>query len=790
MMQTLAPWMDALEALAGAVWRPWLAVVVLALGLVVTLVTLFVQLRALPRGIAGLVGKDGASDVRHRGLAMLAASCGVGSLAAGAFAVAIGGRGALVWLWLVTVLGMAVRFGEAIVRTTPKERRATPGPIVRASTMAWTVGAGVCAIAIGGLWQANQTAGLLEVGWGIPPTLGALVLATVAAPFVLVPSARRPLFAAVPIAFAVLVAATAIAIGQDGLVLSLAVGDAWNEALGLRPAISGALGGTAAIAMVEGVLRGTISGMAGIGAVRPAGPPPRVAAVAMIATLAGGLAATLGALVIMTSSSEPVPIVEGDLTPLERAHSRGLRPSQQVGQTMVLPLDSPLQDGEHYALRLRSNPRGVPLGRLDSEQNAVYLPNWEVAQNADTIVFRTRDKEKQKLAAWDVRIPCTREVLEVRGVEFVQLKPTDPSIELKKLMAQAELAPQQYVPLDDFSFVAKVARAQSNDASLGSHLAMFEVDGKDRPFNPKLHEFFRAGYRGPYADLDDERPPWGWVATEASQAIMAEPGTVLDLRLPASPRGEPFVRVNRAGALEVPAWRQMLAVTQVVVRHRTNAEQDIVVPVVAELDWPRIRLRPTDAKWEDFRGVTTSLPNHEPVPYARVADVDFRAEVHGDTRLEPAFAGRRSLVALHEQSEPQGPAAELPYDPHPAELVAMGMRGPVLARDGSALVAARLQDALPGWARAAAWLAALVLAIAAVAAWPELVTEPRGRPIELLVLTACAVAGALSSSHARVIVELSVALAAAAGALVLFGALSQIRAGSRHPGPKGREHHL
>ncbi|HET6585422.1 MAG TPA: hypothetical protein VFG69_18315, partial [Nannocystaceae bacterium] len=617
-----------------------------------------------------------------------------------------------------------------------------------------------------------ETAGLLEVAWGLPPTLGALVLATVAAPFVLVPAARRPLFAAVPIALVVLVAAAAIAFAADGLVLSLAVGDAWNEALGLRPAISGALGGTAAIAMVEGALRGTISGMAGIGAVRPAGRHPGIAAVAMIATLAGGLVASVGALVIMTSPSEVVPIVEGDLTPLERAHSRGLRPSQQVGQTMVLPLDSPLQEGEHYALRLRSNPRGVPLGRLDQAQNAVYLPNWEVAQNADTIIFRSRDKDKQRLAAWDVRIPCTREIIEAGGVKYIQLKPTDPSIELKKLIAQAELASQQYVPLDDFSFVAKVARAQSNDASLGSHLAMFEVEGKDRPFNPKLHEFFRAGYRGPYADVDGERPPWGWVATAA---ITAEPGTVLDLRLPASPRGEPFARVNRAGALETPAFRELMAVTEVVVRHKSDPEEDIVVPVVAELDWPRIRLRPVDEKWDDFRGVTTSLPDHEPVPYVRVADVDFRAEVHGDARLDPAFAGRRSLVALHELGEPQGPTAELPYDPHPAELVAMGMRGPVLARDGSALVGARLQDALPGWACLAVWLAAFVLAIGAIAAWPELVAEPRGRPIELLVLTACAAAGALSSTQARVIVELAVALAVAAGAIVVLGGLARIR---------------
>ena len=83
--------------------------------------------------------------------------------------------------------------------------------------------------------------------------------------------------------------------------------------------------------------------------------------------------------------------------------------------------------------------------------------------------------------------------------------------------------------------------------------------------------------------------------------------------------------------------------------------------------------------------------------------------------------------------------------------------------------------------RSPAWLAALVLAIGSVAAWPDLVAAPRSRVIELLVLVACASAGALTLAHARVVSELAVAIAIAAGAVALFVGLARIRAASRGP---------
>ena len=224
----------------------------------------------------------------------------------------------------------------------------------------------------------------------------------------------------------------------------------------------------------------------------------------------------------------------------------------------------------------------------------------------------------------------------------------------------------------------------------------------------------------------------------------------------------------------------MLDVTEVVIRHKTDASEDIVVAVTPEIEGGRVRLIAKDPKWGDFRD-TANLTEHESVPYIRMKDVDFQVEVHGDARLEPQFAGRRSLVPLHPRTEPNGPENELPYDPHPAELVMMGMKGPVFAHDGTEVVAARLKSALPPWASNAVWLAVLVLAIGAVAAWPELVAEPRARPMEVVVLAACAGAGLLGFAQARVLTELAVAIAIAAGSVAILAGWSRIRTARRGP---------
>lgn len=756
---------DPLSSLASHLWQPWIAIVLVALGLVVTLATGVIQLRGLPAAIKGFRGH--ISDPGR--WTVLSVGCGAGGLGAGVLALQWGGRGAIVWMWIAMFLAMGVRFAQGALRDTEASNKRTPINRVH-------LGLGIAAAcATIGIFGGQQLAALLSATWGVQPLSAALVFGVVAVLAVLVPAAGRVFALLVPVALLGWVIVAIAAITQDDLVLSLAIGDAYNEAFGLVPVITGAIVGSAVHAFTEGLLAASLATSLGHGA-----GTSKTARASMLAPLCGiGLVGSLGALV-GTTAPAPIMLSTGDAVPLERHHSRGLRPSQQVGQTVVLPKDTTLESGKNYGFLVRGNPRGSAFGRLDAKNNAVILPAFEATKDAHEVIFRMSEKDPtSKLNSWDVRIPCTREILPGRGgPDVLRLTPVNPELELKRLITYYELSSTPHVPMSDHTFVGKVGQAQSPDEALGQHLAMFELEGVDRPTNPKLHEFFRAGFRGPYADTATERPPWAFVAPPE---YSGEIGSVVQLRLPASPRGEPFVRLNRAGGAEAPPWDLLRGTRQLVLRHKSDSAQDIVLAVDTKLDGFRMRFTAQDPEWADFRKLS-KMPEYEPLPFVRVRDIDFVAEVHGDARLAPEYAGRRSIVPIHALVEPQGPYGEyLPYMPHPIELVAAGMAKPILARDGAAVIAGRFVEGGHGWAAHTTALAMFVLGIAGiVGASHVLVRSPRATQIVGIILAvSAAYGGTLPWLRSQGAAGLFTGVGVAAFAIVCLLQLAGLRKASR-----------
>ncbi len=772
--------LQALTSLASRLWQPWIAIAVLAVGLLVMLVTSAVQLRGMAAAARGLLHRDG----RSQAWGLLAVGCGAGGLGAGALAVQWGGRGAVVWMWIAMLLAMGWRFAEGVLRASmsPAPDQAAQPAKAGAVARVWSFATIAAALATAGIFGGQQTGELLEHTWNIPALQAAIGFGVAAAIAVTVPAARRIILMAVPVALVAWLIVALMLMFADDLVLSLALGDAYNEAFGVRPVLTGAVIGGVSHALAEGVLAASLSGAIGQGAVQP-----RSARAAMLAPLCSiGLVASLGALVVTTEPAL-VSLSSASPVPLELHHSRGLRPSQQVGQTVVLPSDSPLVAGETYGFMVRSNPRGMAFGpRLDAEKNAVILPAWQVTENTTEVVFRMREKDPlAKIASWDIHVPCTREVFPGGngGPPVLVLKPVNPDLELKKLIAYYELNPQPYVPTADFHFVGKVARAQSPDETLGDHLAMYEAEGADRLFNPKLHEFFRAGYRGPYAETEEQRPPWGLIAPAGFDH---ELGEVLDLRMVASPRGEPFVRLNRTGGVEAPPWDLLTSVRELVVQHVTDPELDIVIPVTAKLDGFRLRFTAKDEAWADFRKLA-KMPEYRPTPFVRVRDVDFVGEVHNDARLAPEHAGRRTIVPHHLLAEPQGPYGEvLPYKPHPIELVVAGMQGPVVARDGAARIAGRLAEGGPRWAGHLTALAMLVLGVGGIVGSSGALGQDASsrRTIGLAIAAAASLGGAAPWLVAQSTAAVMSALAILAAAAFVLANLGRIRQASKTPDPE------
>ncbi len=112
--------MQWLEKVNSILWGVPALVLILGVGLYISIRTGFVQLRLFPKAIqeffARMKGRKGSADgvTPYQALCTaLAATVGTGNIAGVAGAMAIGGPGAIFWMWLCALLGMALKFAEA-----------------------------------------------------------------------------------------------------------------------------------------------------------------------------------------------------------------------------------------------------------------------------------------------------------------------------------------------------------------------------------------------------------------------------------------------------------------------------------------------------------------------------------------------------------------------------------------------------------------------------------------------------------------------------------------------------
>ena len=110
---------SVLEKVNNLVWGIPALVGILGIGLYLSIRTGFAQLRLLPRSLrvfwAMLRGKqeEGGVSPFQALCTALAATVGTGNLAGVAGAIAIGGPGAIFWMWICAILGMVTKFAEA-----------------------------------------------------------------------------------------------------------------------------------------------------------------------------------------------------------------------------------------------------------------------------------------------------------------------------------------------------------------------------------------------------------------------------------------------------------------------------------------------------------------------------------------------------------------------------------------------------------------------------------------------------------------------------------------------------
>ncbi len=111
--------MKILDGINQFVWGMPALILILAVGIWLSIRTGWVQFRFFPAAIRSFLSPSGGNSDQKRVSAYkalctaLAATVGTGNLAGVAGAIAIGGPGAVFWMWVCALLGMATKFAEA-----------------------------------------------------------------------------------------------------------------------------------------------------------------------------------------------------------------------------------------------------------------------------------------------------------------------------------------------------------------------------------------------------------------------------------------------------------------------------------------------------------------------------------------------------------------------------------------------------------------------------------------------------------------------------------------------------
>ena len=106
---------DFTAAVREIVWGPVTLILILGTGILLSIKTGFAQIRFLPRAIRSFLGRKSSPEAKRSLFTALAATVGTGNIAGVAGAVAIGGPGAVFWIWICGMVGMVLKYAEAVL---------------------------------------------------------------------------------------------------------------------------------------------------------------------------------------------------------------------------------------------------------------------------------------------------------------------------------------------------------------------------------------------------------------------------------------------------------------------------------------------------------------------------------------------------------------------------------------------------------------------------------------------------------------------------------------------------
>jgi len=276
-----------IETLNGIVWGPFMLALILGTGLYLSIGLKFMPIRMISEGFRLIFqgrkedSKEGEISPFNALMTSLSATIGTGNIAGVATAIFMGGPGALFWMWIAALLGMATKYAEAVLAVEYREKdeagNHVGGPMYYIKNglgknwkwlgFTFAFFASIAGFGIGNTIQANSVSDVLEASFGIPELYSGLVLAVLVG-LVLIGGIKRiaslagklvPFMASVYLLAGLVILALNISDVPDALILIV------KSAFTGSAAAGGFAGASIWAALQFGVARGIFSNEAGLG---------------------------------------------------------------------------------------------------------------------------------------------------------------------------------------------------------------------------------------------------------------------------------------------------------------------------------------------------------------------------------------------------------------------------------------------------------------------------------------------------------------------------------------------
>ncbi len=275
-----------LQSIDSFIWGPPLLILLVGTGIYFTFRLGLLQFRHLPTALKMVFSKDNNTN-KEGDVSSFAALCtalsatiGTGNIVGVATAIKLGGPGALFWMWLAAVFGMATKYAECLLavkyRKVDENGQMLGGPMYylqygvgsKALAVLFAVFAlGVACFGIGTFPQVNAILDASQISFGVSREVSAVIL-TVLVAFVTIggiQSIAKVAGKVVPTmaVFYVVACLSVIITNADQLLnaLELVVVSAFSS----TAATGGFLGASIMLAIQSGIARGVFSNESGLG---------------------------------------------------------------------------------------------------------------------------------------------------------------------------------------------------------------------------------------------------------------------------------------------------------------------------------------------------------------------------------------------------------------------------------------------------------------------------------------------------------------------------------------------